>query len=159
MEDTPIQAQDLAFAKYFTAGIAFLLLILGGGLWPFIWWDLYSHSQHSPPEQLGRMELHVVDTAGQTHVLRPMDLYTLDDDTSNQEPGHRLIRDAIAGTPQQQAIDRPYLVSQVEFVLNKEIEQVEVWNYTWAVDFQQHPPLDINQPQQITLIDRFSARP
>lgn len=159
MEEIPIQDKDLAFAKYFTAAIAFLLLVLGGGLWPFIWWNLYSRNEHSPPEQLSRMELHVVDSAGQTHILRPMDLYTLDDDTSNQEPGHRLIRDAIAGTPQQQALYRPYLTRQVEFALKQEIEQIEVWDHTWVVNFQQHPPLDINQPQQTKLIERFPARP
>ena len=154
-----MEAQELRFAKYFTAGMAFLLLALGGSLWPFTWWDMYSTSDgYAPPTEVSRLELHVVDSTGTNHVLRPMDLYTLDDDTSNQTPGHRLMEKAIEGTPEQQAIYRPYLVRQVEFILGTQIDQIEAWRYFWQVDFEQHPPLDMQQPAQTVLIDRFTAR-
>ncbi|MDV3349792.1 hypothetical protein SPB21_24370 [Leptothoe sp. ISB3NOV94-8A] len=155
-----MEAQELRLAKYFTAGISFLLLALGGSLWPFTWWDMYSTGDgYSPPTEVSRLELHVVDSSGQQHVLRPMDLYTLDNDTSNQTPGHQLVQNAIEGNAEQQAIYRPYLIQQIEFALDTKIEQVEAWRYFWQVDFDQQPPMDIHQPAQTVLIDRFAAHP
>lgn len=153
MED----ARDLRLAKYVTASISFLLIALGGGLWPFTWWDMYSTGDYQPVSEVSRFELHVLDTAGQHHVLRPMDLYTLDDDTSGQAPGHRLIRIAVTGTPQQQAVYHPYLIRQIELVLDTKIEHIEVWKNSWQVDFGQHPPIEIERPSQTVLIDRLSA--
>ena len=153
-----METQELRLAKYFTAGISFLLMALGGTFWPFTLWDMYSTGDnYSPPTEVNRLELHVLDRSGKQHVLRPMDLYTLDDDTSNQTPGHKLMQKAIEGNAEQQAIYRPYLIQQVEFVLDTQIEQVEAWRYFWQVDFNQQPPIDINQPAQTVLIDRFLA--
>ncbi len=153
-----METQELRFAKYFTAGMAFVLLVLGGSLWPFTWWDMYSTSDgYTPPTKVSRLELHVLDSAGHQHVLRPMDLYTLDNDTSNQTPGHRLMQAAVEGNAEQQAISRPYLIQQLEFLLDTKIEQVEAWRHVWHVDFEQHPPLDIQQPTQSVFIDRFTA--
>ncbi|ESA32082.1 hypothetical protein N836_28415 [Leptolyngbya sp. Heron Island J] len=155
-----MEAQELRLAKYFTAGISFLLIALWGSLWPFTWWDMYSTgSPEKPPTEVSRIELHIVDSTGEQHVLRPMDLYTLDDDTSNQVPGHRLMHNALADDAEQQAIYRPYLIQQIEFVLDTQIEQVEAWHYSWQVDFAQQPPIDINQPAQTVLIERFMAHP
>ena len=152
-----MEAQELRLAKYFTAGISFLLIALWGSLWPFTWWDMYSSSPGKPPTEVSRIELHVVDSSGERHVLRPMDLYTLDDDTSNQFPGHRLVHNALVDDPEKQASYRPYLIKQIEFVLDTKIEQVEAWHYSWQVDFDQQPPIDINQPAQTVLIERFMA--
>ena len=152
-----METRNLRLAKYFTAGVSFLLIALGGGLWPFTWWDMYASGDRSPTATVSRLELHVTDSAGQQHIVRPMDLYTLDDDTSNQTPGHRLMQTAIEGNTEQQAIYRPYLVRQKEFALDTKIEQVEAWRYLWQVDFEQHPPIDTQHPEQTILIERFIA--
>ena len=153
MED----ARELRLAKYFIAGTGFVLTALGGSLWPFTWWDMYSTGDgYSPPTEVSRLELHVVDISGKQYVLRSMDLYTLDDDTSNQTPGHKLMHNAIEGNDAQQAISRPYLIQQIEFVLGTEIEQVEAWRYVWDVDFEQHPPIHTEHPSQTVLVDRFT---
>lgn len=152
-----METNELRLAKYFTAGISLVLIALGGGLWPFTWWDMYASGDYRPSPEVSRLELHVLDSAGQQHILRPMDLYTLDDDTSNQRPGHRLMRRAITGTTEQQTTYRPYLIQQIEFVIDSNVEQVEAWQYVWQVDFNQHPPIDLEQPSQTVLVDRFSA--
>lgn len=148
---------ELRLAKYFTAGISFLLIVLGGGVWPFVWWEMYSSGDRSPRPQLNRLELHVQDIDGQQHILRPMDLYTLDDDSSSQGAGHRVVRRAAIGTEEQQAIYRPYLIRRLEFVLDTQIQQVEAWQYVWNVDYGQHPPINIEQPAQTVLVDSFNA--
>ncbi len=149
--------QELRLAKYFTAGISSLLIVLGGGVWPFIWWEMYSSGDRSPRPQISRLELHVQDIDGQQHILRPMDLYTVDDDSSNQVAGHRLVQRAAVGTEEQKAIYRPYLMRRLEFVLDTQIQQVEAWQYVWNVDYDQHPPIAIDQPAQTMLVDRFKA--
>lgn len=149
--------RELRTAKYFIVGIGFLLMALGGGVWPFIWWEMYSSGNYHPPTTAQRIELHVQDRQGQTHILRPMDLYTIDDDSSRQAAGHQLIYRALTGNEQQQAVYRPYLIQQVAFVLDTEITQIEAWKHVWTVDFTQHPPLDMQQPAQTTLVDRFNT--
>ncbi|MEM9909068.1 MAG: hypothetical protein AAF921_29065 [Cyanobacteria bacterium P01_D01_bin.44] len=152
-----MDSRDLHVAKYLITTVSLLLIALGGKLWPFTWWDMYSDGDYSPPTEVERLELHIVDKTGQQHILRPMDLYTLDDDKSSQAPGPRLIRQAIEGSAEQQAVYRPYLIRQVEFVLDTRIEQVEIWRYSWQVDFDQQPPIDIDQPMQTVLVDRITA--
>ncbi len=152
-----MEIQNLRLAKYFTAGLAFVLLALRGSLWPFTWWDMYDGGDHEPPTQVARLQLRVLDSAGQQHILHPMDLYTLDDDSSPQTPGHQLVRDAIAESPQTQNIARTYLMRQLEFVLQSKIEQVEIWDYSWEVNFEQHPPIDIDQPVHAQFVDSFIA--
>lgn len=149
--------QELRLAKYFIAGVSFILLALGGGVWPFIWWEMYSSGNRTPQPRISRLELHVRDSDGQQHVLRPMDLYTLDDDSSSQPAGHQLVQRAVIGTDEQKAIYRPYLAQRLEFLLDIQIEQVEAWNYFWDVDYEQHPPIGIDQPTQTVLIERFNA--
>ncbi len=149
--------QDLRVAKYFTFGISFLLMALGGGVWPFIWWEMYSSGNYDPPTETSRLELHVQASDGQQHILRPMDLYTIDDDSSRQAAGHQLIYRAITGTDEQKAIYQPYLIRQVDFVLDTEIKQIDAWQYVWKVDFDQDPPIDMGQPTQTILVDSFNA--
>lgn len=154
--------QELQIAKYFTASISCLLMALGGGVWPFIWWEMYSSGNYLPPTEASRIELHVKGSDGQQHILRPMDLHTVDDDSSRQAAGHQLVYQAITGAAEQQAIYRPYLIRQIDFVLDTDIqhtdiEHIEVWNQTWTVDFEQQPPMDINQPVQTLLLDSFQA--
>lgn len=153
----PMNSRDLRVAQYFTATVSFLLIALGGDLWPFTWWDMYSDGDYSPPTEVDRLELHIVDETGQPHILHPMELYTLDDDKSSQALGPRLIRRAVEGSAEQQAVYRPYLIRQVEFVLDTRIEHVEIWRYSWQVDFDQQPPIDIDQPTQTVLVDRVTA--
>ena len=154
-----MEIKELTLAKYFTTAIPFVLVALGGSLWPFTWWDMYASGDYRPSPNVSRLELHVVDSTGQQHILRPMDLYTLDDDTSNQTPGHRLMQTAITGTAEQQTIYRPYLINQIELVIDSNVEQIEAWQYTWQVDFEQHPPINLEQPMQTVLIDRFRPLP
>ncbi|MEM6255337.1 MAG: hypothetical protein AAF821_20680 [Cyanobacteria bacterium P01_D01_bin.156] len=149
--------RELQTAKYFTAGISFLLMALGGGVWPFIWWEMYSSGNYEPPTVAGRIELHVQDSNGDKHILRSMDLYTIDNDSSRQAAGHQLMYRAFTGSDEQQAIYRPYLIQQVATVLNTDIEQIEAWDYAWKIDFEQHPPLDIEQPFTTTLIHSFDT--
>lgn len=149
--------QTLQTAKYFISGISFLLMALGGGVWPFIWWEMYSSGNYTPPTQVSRIELHVQDSDGQTHILHPMDLYTIDDDSSRQAAGHQLVYRAITGTDEQKAIYRPYLIRQVAFILNTNIEQIEAWDHIWNVDFEQHPPIDIDRPAKTILLDSFNS--
>lgn len=153
-----MEAQELKLAKYFTAGLSFLLIALGGTLWPLTLWDMYATDDgYDLPTEVSRLEVHVTDSSGAQHILRPMDLYTLDDDTSNQTPGHRFMQKAIEGSADQQAVYRPYLVQQIESMLDIKIEQVEAWRHVWQVDFNQQPPIIIDQPAATILIDRFTA--
>lgn len=154
-----MEIQNLRLAKYLTAGTSFLLLVLGGGLWPLTWWDMYASGDYTPPTQVSRLELHIVDSAGQQHILRPMDLYTLDDDSSSQIPGHQLVQNAIDTTNPGQADDRSYLTRQIEFVLDSQVDRIEIWHKLWDVDFDHHPPIDIDQPVQTHLVDSFAAQP
>ncbi|MBE9066368.1 hypothetical protein IQ260_06855 [Leptolyngbya cf. ectocarpi LEGE 11479] len=154
-----MEIQNLRLAKYLTAGTSFLLLVLGGGLWPFTWWDMYASGDYAAPTQVSRLELHVVDSAGQQHILRPMDLYTLDDDSSPQKPGHQLVQNAVDETNPDQAGHRSHLTRQIEFVLDSKVERIEIWHKLWDVDFDQHPPIAIDQPAQTHLIDDFAAHP
>lgn len=149
--------QDLRIAKYFTLGISSALMLMGGGVWPFIWWEMYSSGRYNPPTQAERLELRVQDSAGQQHILHPMDLFTIDDDSSRQSAGYELAYQSIVGTDEQKAIFRPYLIRHVEFLLDTEIHQIEAWQHIWTVDFDQHPPIDIDQPAQVFLMDSFSA--
>ncbi|MEM7064923.1 MAG: hypothetical protein AAF572_17410 [Cyanobacteria bacterium P01_B01_bin.77] len=154
-----MEIQSLRLAKYLTAGTSFLLLVLGGGLWPFTWWDMYASGDYAAPTQVSRLELHIIDSAGQQHVLRPMDLYTLDDDSSSQIPGHKLVQNAADATNPDQAVHRAHLTRQLAFVLDAKVEQIEIWHKLWDVDFDQHPPIDLSQPAQIHLVDDFAAYP
>ncbi|MEO0434346.1 MAG: hypothetical protein AAF151_21890 [Cyanobacteria bacterium J06656_5] len=154
-----MEIKELQLAKYITTAIPFVLIALGGSLWPFTWWDMYASGEYRPSSEVKRLELRVLDSAGQQHILHPMDLYTLDDDTSNQTPGHRLMQTAITGTAEQQKIYRPYLIKQIELVTDANVEQIEAWQYVWQVDFEQHPPINLEQPIQTVLIDRFKPSP
>ncbi|MBX2864048.1 MAG: hypothetical protein KTR27_10860 [Leptolyngbyaceae cyanobacterium MAG.088] len=149
--------RELRIAKYFTFGISFLLMALGGGVWPFIWWEMYSSGNYTPPKRANRIEFHVQDSDGHEHILRPMDLYTIDDDSSRQAAGYQLTYRAITGTDEQKAIYQPYLIRQIAFVLDTEIQQIEAWQNSWKVDFENHPPLDIEQPVQTVLLDSFNT--
>ncbi|MEM6255335.1 MAG: hypothetical protein AAF821_20670 [Cyanobacteria bacterium P01_D01_bin.156] len=153
-----MEIRNLSLAKYFTAGIGFILLALGGSLWPFTWWDMYGSGDYTAPNRVDRLQLRVLDSAGQQHILHPMDLYTLDDDSSAQKPGHHLVRDAVSEPTPEQEIARAHLVRQLEFVLDAEVEQVEIWRYLWDVDFSHHPPIEIEQPIETQFVDRIVAQ-
>lgn len=148
--------QNLRLAKYFTFGISFVLMALGGGVWPFIWWEMYSSGDYNPPTTAERIELYVRGRDGQQHILRPMDLYTVDDDSSRQAAGYQLVYRAVTGTDEQKEIYQPYLIRQVEYVLNTEIEQIDARQHFWTVDFDQHPPFNVNQPEKTVLLHSFS---
>ncbi|MEM6255333.1 MAG: hypothetical protein AAF821_20660 [Cyanobacteria bacterium P01_D01_bin.156] len=149
--------QELRLAKYLTAGVAFLLVVLGGGVWPLIWWGMYSSGDRAPKPQVKRFELRVQDINGQEYILRPMDLYTLDDDSSSQAAGHRLVKRSAIGTEAQKAVYRPYLMRRLEFLLDTPIQEVEAWQNIWNVDYSQHPPIAIEQPAETVFVDRFNA--
>ena len=154
-----MEIQNLRLAKYLTAGTSFLLLAVGGGLWPFTWWDMYDSGNYVAPTQVSRLEIRAVDSAGQQHILQPMDLYTLDDDSSPQKPGHQLVQNAADVTNPDQDAHRSHLTRQIEFVLDSEVEQIEIWHHLWEVDFDQHPPIDLAKPVQTHLVDSFIAHP
>ncbi len=153
------ERKQLRVAKSLIVGVILLLIISPGKTyyWPFVSWSMYSSGKPKIPNSISRVELRVLDTAGQWHSLRPMDLYTLDDDTSNQRPGENIIRLSFEGQPQQWKIYRPYLVKHIETILGIEVATIQAWQYTWNLNFDVYPPLQLSQPQKAQKLGSFPA--
>ncbi len=153
------ERQHLGFAKFFIVGVVFLLILSPGTLkyWPLVYWPMYSSEKPKIPKTASRLELRILDTAGQWHSLLPMDIYTLDDDTSIQEPGQEIIMQSFGEQPKQGKIYRPYLVKHIEAILGIEVETIEAWHYTWNVNFDVYPPLQLSQPEKVKKLGSFKA--
>lgn len=139
---------QLLSVELFIVGVVLVLLRSSGEQrhWPFVYWDLYSGGNYSIPQSAKRVELRVLDTGGQWHSIRSMDLYTLDDDTSIQISGQSIIQRSFDDTAEERQRFRSSLVERVEAILEKEVETIEAWQYTWNIDFDKYPPLEIDQP-------------
>ncbi|MGF1480327.1 MAG: hypothetical protein ACFB4I_12685 [Cyanophyceae cyanobacterium] len=154
--------RQLRLAELFIAGTVLLLVLSSGQQkhWPFVYWDLYSAGNYQIPQSANRVELRILDTGGQWHSLRSMDLYTLDDDTSNQRPGQNLIQSSFDedNSAKKRRRFRTSLVKQIEAILGVEVETVEAWQFTWNVNFDEYPPLRIDQPVNMKRVGRFQAQ-
>jgi hypothetical protein len=153
------ERRHLRFAKLFTAGVVLLFILSPGTMryWPLIDWTMYSIGYSKIPKTVRRIDLRVLDTAGQWHSLRSMDLYTLDDDTSRQKPGRDLIDRSFSDNSEQRKIYRHYLVKQIEAILTIEVKTIQAWQSSWNVNFDVYPPFQIDRPDKVEEIGSFDA--
>jgi len=135
----------------------FVVLALAAGLvlspgtrsaWPFAHWWLYHEGVPTPAREVSVVELRATDTAGAVHRLWPRDLFTLDDDSSSQDSGPWLVGRALdTGDPHHRDHERA-LWRRVEHLLGAELQEIELHQLTWAVDFTTHPPIQVERPAQ-----------
>lgn len=152
-------AQYLKFTKVFLLILTFLLIFSSGRIehWPFVYWSLYDQGNPQIPKTASRIELRVLDADGVLHSLRSMDFYTLDDDSSVQPAGQEIINKTFFGQPQKFSIYRPFLVQHIEKNLNIKVKVIEAYKYTWNINYDVYPPLDIESPNKISKIGSFKA--
>ncbi len=153
------ERRHLGFAKFFIVGVVLLLILSPGTLkyWPLVYWPMYSGGQPKIPQTIGRIKLRVLDITGQWHILSSKDIYTLDDDTSIQRPGTLIILRSFGKQLQKRQIYRPYLVKQIETILGIKVEIIQAWQYTWNINFDVYPPLQLNNPETMTKLGSFKA--
>ena len=153
------EQQYLKFTKLFLISLIILLTISSGKMrhWPFIYWSLYDDGNPQIPKTVSRIELRVLDTNGNLHSIPTMDLYTLDNDSSIQLGGKNIIEKTFLEQPQKWDIYRSYLIKHLEKKLNIQVKLIEAYKYSWNLNYNIYPPLDIKSPSQVTKIDSFKA--
>lgn len=153
----------LNFAKFFILGLVVIFIAVPpkskskSKFWPFIYWELYDQGNYSIPKTVSRIELRILDTNKNWYSLPVKDLYSIDDDSSSQPGGRKIIQKIFIKEPQNWSIYRPYLIKHLEQELNLKIDKIEAYKLTWKLDYNQYPPLDINQPTKMEKIDSFNA--
>ena len=155
------EARRLLGVKGLTVGLLLALALSSGvaASWPLNHWDVFSRGEPMWLREATAIELHVTDAAGQTHILRSYDLYTLDDDFSYQRSGRTLVDSAFgeADSPARMEQTRAHLIDRTEAVLNREVVEIQGWQSVWTVVPTRYPPILPDNPDSITLVDQFRA--
>jgi hypothetical protein len=106
--------------------------------WPVSAWPVYSRVRAVVPgPTTAALEVRAVTAGGTTHRLRSDELVEF------SRVG--IARGAIAASVDDADV-RPYLAHLVERAVDGELDRVEVWEVTWAVDAGAVPPLDRADP-------------
>ncbi|MEO1297154.1 MAG: hypothetical protein AAFW75_15480 [Cyanobacteria bacterium J06636_16] len=144
-------------AKFLVLGLVSLFILSNGefDFWPFIYWDMYSEGEPEIPETASRIELRVLDDDQNWHTIPTKDLYTLDDDSSSQPGGKKIIEKTFLKDVENFSTYRLYLINHLEKGLNTKIRMVEVYELTWNLNYQKYPPLDIDRPDYRNKITSF----
>ncbi|WP_243397338.1 hypothetical protein [Crocosphaera subtropica] len=159
MKITLSEQNYLKFTKFFILGLVIIFVISPGKyqFWPFIYWELFDAGNPYIPKERKLIEFRVLDTNQNWHIIRPMDLYSIDDDVSDQPGSLVIARKIVQKNGEFTDIYHSYLIKHLERKLNFKIEKIEAYRSTWKLDYNQYPPLDINQPDKMEKIDSFQA--
>lgn len=149
----------LKFAKFFLLGLVIIFIVSPGTFrfWPFIYWELFDKGNPQIPKKEKLIELRVLDSNQNWHTIRPMDLYSIDDDASDQTGSLRMVTRIFQQDGQFTDIYRSYLIKHLEKKLNLKINRIEAYQSTWELDYNQYPPLDIDKPTKMEKIDSFNV--
>lgn len=152
--------RELWIAKAVLLIMVFGLCVVGRrvALWPIVTWPMYSRRiSEFPAASACAVELRVVNSMGDIHILAPSDLIPLDRAPVAEKiikyafgDGDRALRDA----------HRVYLANLAKRALSgAEVETIQGWRVCWEVNPLVVPPLARRHPVQGVLLDSFPASP
>ncbi len=124
--------------------------------WPVVTWPVYASVRPQLPGPTASLLEARVRTrdGGDPHVLRSADLV--------ERSRHRLADEALAraASPDATAAERAFLARLAGHALPAaELEAIEVWELTFAVDVAVRPPLDLDRPARERLRAAFPVVP
>lgn len=99
----------------------------------------------------------MIDVDGKVYSLPNNELYTLDDDSSVQPAGKRMIDKVFMERTKNTTAYRIYLIKYLEKKLNLNISAIEAYKVSWYLNYNHYPPFDINSPSQMVKIGSFQA--
>lgn len=156
INDTTINSPsaDARLLKRVKIGILVMLIVFAGQIfsgtseyWPLTRWAMYA-GVAPVPEQLGRYKLHVTDSTGNRHELGLDNLGFL---------GRNILLDSFdPSNPARRDLYRTALVERIRLALpGIDITEIAGWQFTYAVEPDVFPPVDIEHPIESTLLGKF----